>query len=93
MKHNRVNNCDFLSILYSELLREYKNVGVQSENALSFPSLIYSCEMVINNNLLTEIFKKMPLLLKNLQNSLTITKKEKLHKEFLKLKRGSFQRS
>ena len=42
MKPNKVKNSDFMSILYSKPLREYKSPNLELEIEFAFPSVIYS---------------------------------------------------
>ena len=50
MKPNHVKKSDFMSILYSEQLREYKNPNLDLVIEFAFPSMIYPSGKVINQN-------------------------------------------
>ena len=79
MKPNHVQNSDFMSMLYSKLLRESKKPNLESEIEVAFPSLIYFSGKVINHNLHKKFLKLLPLLLKNLQQIQSKTNKKKLY--------------
>ena len=50
MKPNHVKKSDFISLLHSEQLREYKNPNLGVEIKFAFPSMIYLSGNVINHN-------------------------------------------
>ena len=64
MKPNHVKNSDFVSILYSKLLSEYKNPKFGLEIEFAFPSMIYFSVKVINHNLHKTFLKLLQFLLK-----------------------------
>ena len=79
MKPNHVKNSDFMSILYSEPLREYKTANLELEIEFAFPSTIYPSGKVTNHNLQKKFLKLLQLLLKNLQHIQSNTNKKKLY--------------
>ena len=79
MKPNHVKNSDFISILYSKPLREYKWLNLELEIEFSFPRMIYPPGKVINRKLHENFSKLLPLLLKNLQHIQSKTNKKKLY--------------
>ena len=76
MKHNHVQNSDFMSVLYSKTLREYKKpkFGIGDRVRISKYDLYF-----INHNLHKKFLKLLPLLLKNLQHIQSKTNKKKLY--------------
>ena len=78
MKHNHVRNSDFMSIIHSILLREYKRPNLELERDFAFPSSIYPAGKVINHKLHRKFLKLLPLVLKNLQHIQSKTNKKKL---------------
>ena len=79
MKPNHVKNSDFMSILYTKPLTEYKSPNLELEIEFPFPSMIYPSGKVINHNLHKKHLKVLPLLLKNLQHIQSKTNKKKLY--------------
>ena len=79
MKPNHVNNSDFMSILYSKPVREYKkpNFGIGDRVRISMYGLFSG--KVTNHNLHKKFLKLLPLLLKNLQHIQSKTSKKKFY--------------
>ena len=79
MKPNHVKNSDFMSILYSKPLTEYKKPNLELEIGFAFPSTFYPSAKVVNHNFHKKFLKLLPLLLKNLQHIQSKTNSKKLY--------------
>ena len=79
MKPNHVMNSDFMSILYSKPLREYKKSMFGNGDRVRFSKYDLLFRKVINHNLHMKFLKMLPMLLKNLQHIQSKTNKKKLY--------------
>ena len=79
MEPNHVKDSDFMSILYSKLLREYK----KTKFGTGFRARISKYDLPFRKSYKQQIHKKflkiLPLLLKNLQHIQSTTNKKKLY--------------
>ena len=64
-----VKRSDFLSILYSKPLREYKNPSLILETEFASPSMTYPSTRTINHNLFRKILKLLQYLPENLEQT------------------------
>ena len=86
MKANRVRNSDFMSILYSKPLRENKKSEFTIGDLVGIPKYDLPFRKGYKPQFNWKFLKLLPLLLKNLQHTLSKTKKKFLVENFTRRK-------
>ena len=79
MKPNRFKNSDFMSVLYSKRLREHKKAKFTIGDRVGISKKDLPFRKGYKPQFAKENSKLLPLLLKNLQYTLSKTKKKKLY--------------
>ena len=77
MKPNHVRNSDFVSIIYSKPLREYKNSKFGIGDRVHISKYDLPFRKYLNHNLHKKFLKLLPLLLRNLHHIQSNTNKKK----------------